>query len=119
MFGAEVRIWSISLTKSDLKWCIYLGGGIFLIIYRSNFIIKTMYLLIKIQNESFMMVRPYLDTISRPQIFCLLVAGMSSVAGSAMVVFQSFGVSFDMYKFSITFCGEIILNGILISGVQL
>ena len=63
-----------------------------------------------------MIVRPYLDTISRPQIFCLLVAGMSSVAGSAMIVFQSFGVS--LYKCISTICSEICLNGILISGVQ-
>ena len=29
----ELRIWSILLIKSDLKWCIYLSRGLFLYLH--------------------------------------------------------------------------------------
>ena len=39
-----------------------------------------------------MMLRPHLETASRQELFCVVVAGMSSLAGSSMILFSNYGV---------------------------
>ncbi|KAK3101881.1 hypothetical protein FSP39_007010 [Pinctada imbricata] len=42
-------------------------------------------------SEAFMSVSPYLDGISKSELFALLVCGMASAAGDALIFYKSFG----------------------------
>ncbi|XP_060085848.1 solute carrier family 28 member 3-like [Ylistrum balloti] len=42
--------------------------------------------------ESLMVINDYIDSLSTSQIFCIYTNGVSSIAGSALVVFATFGV---------------------------
>ncbi|XP_069114689.1 uncharacterized transporter HI_0519-like [Argopecten irradians] len=43
-------------------------------------------------TESLMVINDYVDSLTTSQIFCVYTNGLSSIAGSALVVFATFGV---------------------------
>jgi len=47
------------------------------------------------QTEAPLVVRPYLPHITRPQLFCIMVSGMASVAGSVLAAYAQMGISVE------------------------
>lgn len=47
------------------------------------------------QTEAPLVVRPYLPYITRSQLFCIMVTGMASVAGSVLAAYAQMGISID------------------------
>ena len=48
-----------------------------------------------------MMFRPYLETASNQELFCVVVGGLSSLAGAAMILFRNWGVNIHLHILSI------------------
>ncbi len=47
------------------------------------------------QTEAPLVVRPYLPHITRPQLFCIMVSGMASVAGSVLAAYAQMGIAIE------------------------
>lgn len=47
------------------------------------------------QTEAPLVVRPYLGRITRPQLFCIMVSGMASVAGSVLAAYAQMGIAVE------------------------
>ena len=46
-----------------------------------------------LQAESIYVIKAYIGDMTKSELFCVLVNGMSSLGGTSMVVFMGFGVS--------------------------
>lgn len=46
-------------------------------------------------TESPLAVRPYLDRITKPQLFAIMVSGLASVAGTVLAAYASFGIEIE------------------------
>src|SRR5690606_2610935 len=45
------------------------------------------------QTESPLLIRPYLATMTRSEILCMMTGGMATVAGGVMAAYVGFGIS--------------------------
>ena len=47
------------------------------------------------QSEAPIVIKPYLDTLTRPQLFAIMVSGMASVSGTVLAAYAQLGISVD------------------------
>ena len=47
------------------------------------------------QSEAPIVIKPYLDSLTRPQLFAIMVSGMASVSGTVLAAYAQLGISID------------------------